>query len=122
MRLNDPDIETWLRDAPIEERIVTYADKRATQRVVSLEQRFERWQRKHPAYAQQLDQALQMAHRLESELCDIIGLRPGDIERLRWVDDAMARAQANGVLPAPPSTGADDTVPGTVTPADPSAA
>ena len=122
MRLDGPDVEAWLRDAPIEERIVAYADKRATQRVVSLDQRFERWQRKHPEYAERLEHALHMARRLETQLCDIIGVGPNEIERLRWVDDAMARAQANGTLPTPPTTDIDDAVPGLVAPADPTAA
>lgn len=132
MRLNAPDVDTWLSDAPIEERIVAYADKRATQRVVSLEQRFERWQRKHPDYAVRLDHALGMARRLEAELCAVIGVRADEIERLRWVDDAMARARNNGLLPAHPSRAAvdampdsaagDDAVPAAVTPADPTAA
>jgi putative nucleotidyltransferase with HDIG domain len=118
MRLNAPDVETWLRDSPIEERIVAYADKRATQRVVSLEQRFERWQRKHPGYAARLDQALGVARRLEAELCAAIGVRADEVERLRWVDDAMARARDNGVLPAPSSSAADDVVPDTAAPDD----
>lgn len=96
-----PGIEAWLSDAPIEERIVAYADKRATQRVVSLEQRFDRWQRKHPEYAAKLDRAYAVAQRLEATLCQTAGIEPGEVERLRWVDDAMHRAQAAGVLTVP---------------------
>ncbi len=97
-RLGEADAASWVVEAPIEERIVTYADKRATQRVVSLAQRFDRWRRKHPEYADGLDRAFVMAQRLEAELCGSIGVEPGSIERLRWVDDAMARAAANGNL------------------------
>jgi putative nucleotidyltransferase with HDIG domain len=122
MRLNRADIEIWLLEAPIEERIVAYADKRATQRVVSLDQRFERWQRKHPEYAQRLEHALLMARRLEAGICEAIGVRPNQIERLCWVEGAMARAQANGTLPVPRSREVDDSVPGHVVPADPTAA
>jgi putative nucleotidyltransferase with HDIG domain len=121
MRLNGADIEIWLLEAPIEERIVTYADKRATQRVVSLDQRFERWQRKHPEYAERLDHALQVARRLETGICEAIGVRANEIERLCWVEGAMARAQANGTLPVPRSPEIDDSVPGLVAPADPTA-
>ena len=101
MRLNDPGAAEWIVDAPIEDRIVTYADKRATQRVVSLDKRFERWQRKHPEYRERLDAALEMARQLEATLCTAIGIKPGQVERLRWVDEAMSRAVAAGVLAAP---------------------
>ncbi len=97
-RLSEPDAASWVVDAPIEERIVSYADKRATQRVVSLEQRFERWSRKHPEYADGLERAFAMARRLEAEVCAAIGIEPTTVERLRWVDDAIARAEANGSL------------------------
>jgi putative nucleotidyltransferase with HDIG domain len=100
-RLADSDAGSWVVDGPIEERIVTYADKRAEQRVVSLDQRFERWRRRHPEYADGLDRAFAMARRLESELCDAIGIAPTAVERLRWVDAAIARAEANGSLVHP---------------------
>jgi len=97
-RLGEPDAAVWVMEAAIEERIVTYADKRATQRVVSLAQRFDRWRRRHPEYADGLERAFVMAQRLEAELCRSIGIEPGGVERLRWVDDAIARAAANGRL------------------------
>ena len=93
MQLDEPACPpTGSASAPLEDRIVCYADKRATQRVVSLEQRFGRWQRKHPEYADRLAETLVMARRLESEVCGSIGVRPEAVERLRWVDDALARA------------------------------
>jgi putative nucleotidyltransferase with HDIG domain len=100
-RLADGDAASWVVEAPIEERIVTYADKRAEQRVVSLDQRFERWRRRHPEYGDGLDRAFAMARRLETELCDAIGIAPTAVERLRWVDAAIARAEANGSLVQP---------------------
>jgi hypothetical protein len=33
-----------------------------------------------------------MARHLESGVCGAIGVRPESVERLRWVDDALARA------------------------------
>jgi hypothetical protein len=101
MRLNDKTAADWVSNAPIEERIVTYADKRATQRVVSLDKRFERWQRKHPQYRKRLDAALLMAQQLEANLCETIGIKPGQVERLRWVDEALARAAAAGSISIP---------------------
>ena len=97
-RLDEPDATSWVVEAAIEERIVNYADKRALQRVVSLAQRFERWRRKHPEYTVGLDRAFLVAQRLEAELCDAIGIEPGAVERLRWVDDAIARAAVSGGL------------------------
>lgn len=97
-RLAEAEAARWVVEAPIEERIVTYADKRATQRVVSLDQRFERWRRRHPEYAGGLARACAMALQLEVGLCDAIGIAPTEVERLRWVDAATARAEANGKL------------------------
>ena len=108
MRLNDPGAERWITDAPIEDRIVAYADKRATQRLVSLDKRFERWRKKHPGYRERLDAAFVMAQALEASLCEATGVRPDQVERLRWVEDAMARAHAAGALPASTARLADD--------------
>ena len=120
-RFTEPDADSWLVEAPIEERIVTYADKRATQRVVSLEQRFDRWRRKHPEYRTQLDRAYVTAQRLEQTLCTAIGIEATDVERLRWVDDAMSRALAAGMPDARPLESVDG-LPLYETPADHSAA
>lgn len=120
-RLTEPDAETWVSDAPIEERIVAYADKRATQRVVSLEQRFDRWCRKHPEYRERLRCAFGVAQRLEDGLCTAIGIQATDVERLRWVDDAMSRAFAAGVPDRRPAESVDG-LPVFDAPADPSAA
>jgi putative nucleotidyltransferase with HDIG domain len=92
MRLGEDDAETWLVEAPLEERIVSYADKRGTQRVVSLDQRFERWHRAHPGKTAWLDVAHERARRMEAVLCEEIGVAPGEIERLRWVGEAQARS------------------------------
>jgi predicted hydrolase (HD superfamily) len=98
MQLEGPEAARWVTDGPIEERIVAYADKRATQRVVSLEQRFARWRRRHAEHAAALDRARVQAQRLETELCAAVGIRPEEVERLRWVDEALAHAAANGAL------------------------
>lgn len=119
-RLGEPDAEAWATNAPIEERIVTYADKRATQRVVSLEQRFDRWRRRHPEYSDGLDRAYEAARRLEARLCAEIGITPMEVERLRWVESATAHATANGSLVDRSAHAADRTR--ERAPADPSAA
>jgi hypothetical protein len=98
MQLTEPGAAEWIADAPLEERIVSYADKRATQRVVSLEKRFARWRRRHPEYVESIDEAFTMAQRLEASLCAAIGISPDEVERLRWVEDAIERARVNGRL------------------------
>jgi hypothetical protein len=98
LRLSDPGAADWVARAPLEERIVSYADKRATQRLVSLEQRFARWRRKHVEYADRLSASQAMAELLESTLCEAIGIKPDDVARLPWVGDAMTRATASGRL------------------------
>ena len=100
MRLAEPGAADWVGSAPLEDRIVCYADKRATQRVVTIEQRFARWRRRHPEYADRLADSMALARRLEDDLCGAVGVLPGQVERLRWVEEAMARARANGHLAA----------------------
>jgi putative nucleotidyltransferase with HDIG domain len=101
MALDAAAAETWVVDGPLEERIVSYADKRATQRVVSMEHRFERWRRRHPEHIEQLERAFEQACRMEAVICELIAIRPDEVERLRWVEQAMERAEANGRLALP---------------------
>jgi putative nucleotidyltransferase with HDIG domain len=98
-RLAENDAAEWLSSAPLEERLVMYADKRATQRVVSLEQRFDRWRRRHPEYEAQLQHTLELARRLEAEVCAAADIVPTQVERLRWVHGVATRAAAQGLLP-----------------------
>lgn len=121
MRLSESSAADWIDRGALEERIVAYADKRATQRVVSLDQRFGRWQRKHPRYIDRLARARVMADRLEASVCAAARIRADEVERLRWVDDAVARAQSNGQLPERHVTDAEP-APGIASPADPTAA
>lgn len=120
-RFTDPEAERWVAEAPLEERIVTYADKRATERVVSLDQRFDRWRRKHPEYEAKLDRAHDVARALESAVCRAAGIEPCQVERLRWVDEALQRALAHGVRDGRPARTVDG-LPALSAPADPSAA
>jgi hypothetical protein len=54
-------------------------------------------------------------------LCTAIGIEPTDVERLRWVDDALARAFASGLRDGRPAESIDG-LPVHGAPADPSAA
>ena len=87
----------------------------------SLEQRFDRWRRKHPEYRERLDRAYAVGQRLEDTLCTAIGIEVTDVERLRWVEDAMSRAFAAGVPDQRPAESVDG-LPVFGAPADPSAA
>jgi putative nucleotidyltransferase with HDIG domain len=98
VRLTDGNADEWVRTGPLLERLVTYADKRSTQRVVSLEKRFMRWHRKHPQHRERLEAAHAAARQLEHGICSELNIEPTDVERLRWVGDALERARKRGRL------------------------
>jgi putative nucleotidyltransferase with HDIG domain len=103
MRLAEPGADDWIDSGAVEERIVAYADKRATQRLVSMEQRFERWRGKHPEYGEQLEAAFGQACRLEAVVCGLAGVDAPGVERLRWVEEARARTRTTGQGPSAPA-------------------
>jgi hypothetical protein len=82
----------WAVSATLEERVVAYADKRARQDVVTLDERFALWYDKHPEYAEGLRVGLARARLLEQEVCASAGIAPADVERRAWVDEAMQAA------------------------------
>ena len=93
----------WAAFASREERIVAYADKRAGQRLESMEARFASWRRRYP----QLDvdgQAVgwadadlhavrARADRLEQDLCRAAGVAPHEVARLAWTGPALRAAR-----------------------------
>jgi hypothetical protein len=91
-RLSESSYEDWIAGATWEERIVAYADKRAIQRVGSIERRFERWLRGHPDLEPELRVARARAELLEREVCGAAGVQPEDVRRLRWVKPSLERA------------------------------
>jgi hypothetical protein len=84
----------WTAFASREERVVAYADKRARQRLVSLDERFATWERRHPgvwdAAARRAVRA--RAERLEADVCRAAGVAPSEVRRLRWSGPALRRA------------------------------
>jgi putative nucleotidyltransferase with HDIG domain len=84
----------WMAATTLEQRVVAYADKRSQRRVVSLDERFARWVRKHPGSRQELAMARERAGELEAEICHFAGLRPDQVDRLPWADDAIRMASA----------------------------
>jgi len=80
----------WAAFASREERVVAYADKRATQELVPLAQRFGSWAERHPEHEPSLRLARGRAERLERDVCAAAGIAPSDVARLPWVAEAMA--------------------------------
>jgi len=77
----------WLATAPLEERLVAYADKRAGQRLESLADRFAGWDRRYPgSWGDDLRERVRWrARALESDVCARLDIAPDDVRRLRWV-------------------------------------
>ena len=71
--------ETWLRESRPEDRIVAYADRRARQRLVSVDDRFATWRRRHPGSwdADTEGDVRRRAGRLEDVVCEAAGDPPG---------------------------------------------
>jgi hypothetical protein len=88
----------WAAFASREERIVAYADKRAAQRLESMDARFADWDRRHPdAWSPVERRAVrERANRLEADVCRAAGIRPDEVRRLRWTGAALAAARAAG--------------------------
>ena len=105
-RLAEPAFDGWARTAPLEARIVAYADKRAAQRLAPMAKRFARWRRKYPPGSDRVvkrtggsawsEAAFELAERhaaeLEREVCRAAGIRPDQVERLRWSRRALREA------------------------------
>jgi hypothetical protein len=96
-RLRDGDwFEPWLRKSRAEDRIVAYADKRAQQRLVTLDARFERWRHRQPDRWDDdvVAEVRRRANRLESVVCEAAGIRPDEVRRLPWTGGALRAASA----------------------------
>lgn len=85
---DDEHYSLWIRDATVEERVVAYADKRAKQDLVSLDERFARWVKSHGDNAA-MRLARQRADKLEQEICAAAGIAPNEIARARWAEAAL---------------------------------
>jgi HD domain-containing protein len=94
----------WAGFATREERIVAYADKRAGQRLESMDARFASWRRRYPA-AETVDgrtagwdgptwsRVRARAERLERDVCRAAEIAPADVRRLAWTGDALRVAR-----------------------------
>ena len=97
----------WAAFASREERIVAYADKRAGQRLESMDARFASWGRRYPPTptvahpgardAATLDAFRARAGRLEADICRVAGVAPGDVRRLAWTGAALRSARLTAI-------------------------
>ncbi len=94
-RLLDAEAGAWLASGPIEELLVAYADKRAGQRLDSLDARFAGWRRRYPDgwSADDDAQARARAAELEAIVCACAGAAPAAVGRLRWTGRALRAAR-----------------------------
>jgi hypothetical protein len=93
-RLAEDDAARRLTAAPLEVRIVAYADKRAGQRLEPMDTRFASWRRRYPAGPREGggdgwdDETASLvrsrADALERDVCVAAGVRPDEVRRLRW--------------------------------------
>jgi hypothetical protein len=93
----------WASFASREERIVAYADKRAGQRLESMEARFASWARRYPdTWDPSTWHAVRArAARLEADVCRAADVAPDGVRRLAWTRQALRAAAAA----ATPNTG-----------------
>jgi hypothetical protein len=84
----------WSAFATREERVVAYADKRAGQRLESMDDRFASWRRRYPAgWSTAQARAVRVrAARLEADVCRAAGVAPDEVRRLRWTGPALRAA------------------------------
>jgi len=95
--------DTWLARSRTEERIVAYADKRAGQRLESLDARFASWRRRYPRLDVEgrtvgwddavVEDVRRRVDRLEARVCEAAGVRPDEIRRLPWTAAALRAAR-----------------------------
>jgi putative nucleotidyltransferase with HDIG domain len=96
----------WSAFATREERIVAYADKRAGQRLESMDERFAEWSRRYPdgldsrpgggeaAWSPELARDVRArAGRLEAEVCRTAQVTPEEVGRAPWTAKALQAAR-----------------------------
>jgi hypothetical protein len=97
-RLAEPGYGRWARTAPLEARILAYADKRAGQRLESMDERFASWRRRYPVRqgsgwdVATVTLVATRAADLERDVCAAAGIDPADVRRLRWSRRALREA------------------------------
>jgi HD domain len=89
---------SWIISASHEERVVAYADKRAGQRLESMDARFASWSRRYPGTwdAHTWRAVRSRAGHLEADVCRAAGIEPAGVRRLGWTDAALRAARRHG--------------------------
>ena len=96
--------QRWAAFASREERLVAYADKRAGQRLESMETRFASWRRRYPRVGTveggvtgwdeaEIRAVRTRAKRLEADVCRAAGVVPSEVRRLAWTGPALRAAR-----------------------------
>ncbi len=100
------DFAAWSVAASDEGRIVAYADKRAGQRLETLDERFASWARRYPPREDgsgwdgaTIVAVRARAVRLEADVCALAGTSPSAVERLRWTGPAFRAAHRSAAAP-----------------------
>jgi|GEM_PF-751767 len=103
-RLAATDADAWLDRASREELIVAYADKRASQHLLPMADRFADWTRRYPEGVNwhgwsgaEATAVRRRAERLESAACALAAVTSEAVRRLPWTGRAIAIARAAGV-------------------------
>jgi hypothetical protein len=106
----------WSGFDSLEAAIVSYADKRARQRLLPMDTRFAIWRRKYavsPAGSgaawseDRLADIRKRADRLEADICRAAGVAPSRVGRLRWTARAIASVRDGRSRWAERRTGTD---------------
>jgi hypothetical protein len=119
-RLADDAEAARLDAAPLEAKVVAYADKRAGQALETMDERFASWGRRYPSgpaepvlgrhdrppsgpgWADETAATVERrAQALEREVCAAAGLEPSGVRRLRWSRRALREAGRGSAAPLP---------------------
>jgi putative nucleotidyltransferase with HDIG domain len=88
---DDEHYAIWTLSATVEERVAAYADKRAMQDLVSMDERFDYWIEKH-GETDVMVVARERAQILEAGVCEAAGVAPNEVARLRWAEACLQAA------------------------------
>lgn len=94
----------WFARASLEALIVSYADKRAGQKLESMAERFASWERRYPPAEraarprgtwspETLAAVRRRAEALETRVCELVCAAPTDVRRLKWTSRAFRFAR-----------------------------
>jgi HD superfamily phosphodiesterase len=108
--------EEWLRSATPEALIVSYADKRAGQKLQTMAERFASWERRYPpderdqrtrgSWSMEALRAVRLrADEIERRTCTLADIAPGDVRRLGWTSAAFRAASTAAAGATSPTAG-----------------